>query len=417
MNQRVVSGFSLTVLLLVVIGLVSYLSIREFRSTAQLVSRSHYIANLRENLLTDVVSAESETRGYAITRRPEYLNLYKEALEEVQKGMSKLLASKPHSVTPELVGRLLDLIELRMERLRLTILERETKKLEVFEGILGPGKKIMDEIRSVSGALEAEERRRLEQADLRLKAVSSRTTWIIGLGSISAVLFHLLSTVALSRAITNREHLERSLLEVSEREQRRIGQDLHDGLCQQLTGISLMIRSLQRKLMPGAELEQMQIVELINGCIEEARLVTRGLHPVPNEPAGLVVGLRELVDKVHSDTSISCELSISGEVHIDDGAVSSNLYRIAQEAVRNSIKHSGAQTVRVQLQVSGEKIDMQIEDDGGGLFPNRSRRGLGLEIMKYRATSIGGQFSVERNQPTGTVVKISVVNREAQGKE
>lgn len=416
MNQRVVSGFSLTVLLLVVIGWFSYRSILEFGATAQLVARAHYIADLRENLLTDVVSAESETRGYAITRRPEYLNLYKEAVSEVQKGMSKMLDSTQQSISPELVGRFLDLIELRMERLRLTILERETKKLEVFEGILGPGKKLMDEIRSVSGALEAEERRRLEQADLRLKAVSSRTTWIIGLGSISAVLFHLLSTVALSRAISNREHLERSLLEVSEREQRRIGQDLHDGLCQQLTGISLMIRSLQRKLIPGAEREQMQIVELINGCIEEARLVTRGLHPVPNEPAGLVVGLRELVDKVHSDTSISCELSISGEVHIDDGAVSSNLYRIAQEAVRNSIKHSGAQTVRVKLQVSGEKIDMQIEDDGGGLFPNRSRRGLGLEIMKYRATSIGGQFSVERNQPAGTVVNISVVNRSAQGK-
>jgi hypothetical protein len=219
-----------------------------------------------------------------------------------------------------------------------------------------------------------------------------------------------MSTLALSRAISNRERLERSLLEISEREQRRIGQDLHDGLCQQLTGISLMISSFQRNLSPDAEAEQRQIVRLINGCIEEARLVTRGLHPVPNEPAGLVVGLRELVDKVHSETAISCELLITGEVYIVDVAISSNLYRIAQEAVRNAIKHSGAKTIRVHLLMSVGNINLTIEDDGSGFLLDSSRRGLGLEIMRYRATSIGGRLSVKCNQPTGTLVDIRVAN-------
>ena len=410
MNQRVVFGFSLTVLILVVIGWVSYQSILEFRSTAQVVSRSNHMADLRENLLTDVVSAESETRGYVITRRSEYLNLYKEALGEVQNGMNKLRASRDLSISPQLVDRLLELIELRMERLRLTLEERDKTNLEALDGVLGPGKKLMDEIRTISGTLETEERKRLEHLDLRLKMISARSTWIIGAGSVCAVLFHLMSTVALSRAISNRERLERSLLEISEREQRRIGQDLHDGLCQQLTGISLMISSFQRNLSPDAEAEQRQIVRLINGCIEEARLVTRGLHPVPNEPAGLVVGLRELVDKVHSETAISCELLITGEVYIVDVAISSNLYRIAQEAVRNAIKHSGAKTIRVHLLMSVGNINLTIEDDGSGFLLDSSRRGLGLEIMRYRATSIGGGLSVKCNQPTGTLVDIRVAN-------
>jgi len=410
MNQRVVFGFSLTVVILVVIGWVSYQSILEFRSTAQVVSRSNQMADLRENLLTDVVSAESETRGYVITRRSEYLNLYKEALGEVQNGLNKLRGSRDLSISPKLVDRFLELIELRMERLRLTIEERDKRNLEALDGVLGPGKKLMDEIRTISGTLETEERNRLEHFDLRLKIVSARSTWIIGAGSVCAVLFHLMSTLALSSAISNRERLERSLLEISEREQRRIGQDLHDGLCQQLTGISLMISSFQRNLSPDAEAEQRQIVRLLNGCIEEARLVTRGLHPVPNEPAGLVVGLRELVDKVHSETSISCELLITGEVYVVDVAISSNLYRIAQEAVRNAIKHSGAKTIRVQLLMSVGNINLTIEDDGSGFLLDSSRRGLGLEIMRYRATSIGGRLFVKCNQPSGTLVDIRVAN-------
>lgn len=404
MNQRVVSGFSLTVLLLVLIGWFSYQSINEYRNTAELVSRSHVLANVRENLLTDIVSAESEARGYVIMGRKEYLELYSKAVEDVKKGTEHLRAVQAQSVSPESVERLVQLIEMRLERLRITIEARQLEGLEAVVGVAGIGKRLMDEVRAVAAESEAMEDKHLAAAAAHLREVSERTTWIIGMGSVLAVVFHLASTLALSRAIFNRERLERSLLEVSEREQRRIGQDLHDGLCQQLTGISLMISSLHRKMLPGNEAHLSQIGSLINGSIEETRLVTRGLHPVPDEPGGLVVGLRELVDSVHSNSKVSCELSIVGAVQITDSAISSNLYRIAQEAVRNALKHSGANNICIQLQGFGQTLDLKIEDDGGGLPREHSRRGLGLEIMKYRASSVGGQLNILRKPGSGTLV-------------
>ncbi|NBV85021.1 MAG: hypothetical protein EBS01_01870 [Verrucomicrobia bacterium] len=416
MNQRVVSGFSLTVLILVLIGWFSYRSILEFRTTADLVSRSHYLANIRESLLTDIVSAESEARGYVIMGRGEYLKLYTEAVSEVKKGIESLRDLQPESVSPSLVERLIVLIEMRLERLRITIEARQLEGLDAVVGVAGVGKRLMDEVRAVASEIEAVEDRNLEKAAVRLREVSDRTTWIIGMGSILAVVFHLSSTLALGRAVSNRERLERSLLDISEREQRRIGQDLHDGLCQQLTGISLMVSSLHRKMLPGTEHELTQISGLINSSIEETRLVTRGLHPVPDEPGGLVVGLRELADGVHSSSRVNCEFSVLGVVQITDTAVSSNLYRIAQEAVRNAVKHSGAQNISILLQGLEQRLELKIEDDGGGLPKEPFRKGLGLEIMKYRAASIGGQLSIARRVGAGTVVHFHLAQTHSSAK-
>jgi signal transduction histidine kinase len=231
------------------------------------------------------------------------------------------------------------------------------------------------------------------------------------LGSILAVLFHLMSTIALGRATANRERLERSLMEVSEREQRRIGQDLHDGLCQQLTGVSLLARSLGKDLPPAASASLRQIVDLINGCIEETRLVTRGLHPVPDEPGGLAIGLREMVEIVRTTSNLRCELQIRGELLLNDIAVASNLYRIAQEAVRNAVRHSEATLVSITVEATGDLISLRITDNGKGLQTVRERRCLGLEIMKYRAFTIGGSLQILPNTPKGTIVHFTSKQR------
>lgn len=408
MNHRVVSGFSITVVLLVVIGWFSYLSILEFRSTAELVSRSHHLANVRESLLTDIVSAESEARGYVIMGRQEYLTLYTEAVSDVQKGILRLREVEKQTVSPEIINRLIALIEMRLERLRITIEARQLEGLDAVVGVAGIGKKLMDEIRSVTSQNEMIENQHLTAAAQRLQEVSARTTWIIGIGSVLAVLFHLSSTIALSRAISNREHLERSLLEISEREQRRIGQDLHDGLCQQLTGISLMVSSLHRKIRAGSEHQLEQISRLLNNSIEETRIVTRGLHPVPDEPGGLVVGLRELVNGVNSNNFATCNLSIVGSVQIEESSIASNLYRITQESVRNALKHARAKEILITLKATEQGIDLTIKDDGIGLPREKSGKGLGLEIMKYRAASIGGRLSIESKASQGTCIRVQL---------
>lgn len=408
MNQRVVFGFSLTVLLLVLIGWFSYQSILEFRATAELVARSHYLADTRDNLIMNIVSAESEARGFVIVGGQEYLNLYTKAVDDVRSGTKLLKEVQSQSANPELIDRLLDLIERRLERLRITIEARRIEGFDAVVGVAGVGKRLMDEMRGVATQIEAAEDVKLNEAASRLRVVSSRATWIIGIGSILAVVFHFSSTVLLSRAVANRERLERALLEVSEREQRRIGQDLHDGLCQQLTGISLMTTSLLRNLAGDAEQSLRKVVTLINGCIEEARLVTRGLHPVPDEPGGLAVALRELVDGVHIQSSVNCELSISEGVQITDLTVCSNLYRIAQEAVRNALKHSGAKNIRLGLTMSQSALELAIEDDGGGL-PLQSRQGgLGLGIMRYRASTIGAHIQIANTASAGTLVRLTL---------
>lgn len=408
MNQRVVFGFSLSVFILVLIGWFSYQSILEFRSTAELVARSHYLADTREDVIINIVSAESEARGFVIVGGQEYLNLYTKAVDDVRASAKLLRSVQNQSAAPELIGRLLDLIEMRLERLRITIEARRIEGFDAVVGVAGVGKRLMDEMRGVATQIEAAEDLKLHEAASRLQVVSSRATWIIGLGSVLAVVFHFSSTLLLSRAVANRERLERSLLEVSEREQRRIGQDLHDGLCQQLTGISLMTTSLLRNISGDAEQNLRKVVTLINGCIEEARLVTRGLHPVPDEPGGLAVALRELVDGVHIQSSVNCELSISEGAQITDLTICSNLYRIAQEAVRNALKHSGAKNIRLSLQMSQSALDLKIEDDGGGLPLQSRQRGLGLGIMKYRASTIGAQLQILNTGSTGTLVWLTL---------
>lgn len=411
MKQRVVSGFSLTVVLLVIIGWFSYTSILEFRATANLVSRAQNVANIRESLLTDVASAESEARGYVIMGKDDYLDLYKRAVADVRKSLDSIKSVRADTAQPALVDKIVELVEMRLERLRITIETKQTEGLDAVVGIAGIGKRLMDELRAISSELEQADRKALDEAASRLAKASQRTTWIIGLGSFLAVLFHLMSTIALGRATSNRERLERSLMEVSEREQRRIGQDLHDGLCQQLTGVSLLARSLGKDLPDAAGVRLRQIVDLINGCIEETRLVTRGLHPVPDEPGGLAIGLREMVEIVRTTSNLQCELQIQGDLLVNDIAVASNLYRIAQEAVRNAVRHSDATLVSIAVEAAGDIVSLRITDNGTGISSVRERKGLGLEIMRYRAFTIGGTLQIFSNTPRGTVVHFSLRQR------
>jgi signal transduction histidine kinase len=407
MKQRIVHGFSITVVLLVVVGWFSYQSILEFTATASLVSKAQNVANIRESLITDVASAESEARGYVIMGKVEYLDLYKKAVADVRKSLDAIRLVRDDTTEAVLIDKIVELVEMRLDRLRITIETKQSEGLDAVVGIAGIGKRLMDELRHASSELENANQKALHEAANRLTTVSQRTKWIIGLGSFVAVLFHLMSTIALGRATANRERLERSLMEVSEREQRRIGQDLHDGLCQQLTGISLLARSLGKDLPAPAAASLRQIVDLVNGCIEETRLVTRGLHPVPDEPGGLAIGLREMVEIVRTTSSLRCELQLRGELLVSDIAVASNLYRIAQEAVRNAVRHAEATTIQILVETKGETISLQVSDNGKGIPPTRERKGLGLEIMKYRAFTIGGFLQVYPNHPVGTTVRFS----------
>ena len=189
------------------------------------------------------------------------------------------------------------------------------------------------------------------------------------------------------RDITERKQLEKEILEISEREQRRIGQDLHDGLCQQLTGIAFLMQALQQKLATSdaAEAEQAAArfrFSLLKEAVTQARNLSHGLYPVDPQPDGLMVALRELAASVRTFFNIDCVFRCPSSVMIGDNSAATHFYRIAQESVQNAIRHGKSSQVIIELLTTRNGIQLSVSDNGIG-FPNpdQLKSGLGLRTM------------------------------------
>jgi PAS domain S-box-containing protein len=214
--------------------------------------------------------------------------------------------------------------------------------------------------------------------------------------------------------ITERKELEREILEISEREQRRIGQDLHDGLGQHLAGLELMSQVLEQNLAGKNKKEAMRAREIarhVRGAISQTRSLARGLSPVLLESEGLMSALADLATSTEQMFHLSCRFHCDPPVLVHDHAVATHLYRIAQEAVSNAIKHGKATTITIGLRQFPERIELGIHDDGVGLAGEPVKgKGMGLRIMRYRADMIGGSLGVVRRPEGGTAVTCSLRN-------
>jgi signal transduction histidine kinase len=215
-------------------------------------------------------------------------------------------------------------------------------------------------------------------------------------------------TAALKEEIAERERLERELLEISEREQRRIGQDLHDSLCQHLTGATLAGQVLEEKLaarhLPEAT-EAGKVIELVEEGITLSRKLAKGLHPVEMGADGLMLALEEYAATSGELFKVTCHFECDLPVLIHDTATAGHLYRIAQEAVGNAIKHGKARNILIRLDASEESTVLSVKDDGVGLpEPLPQNRGMGMRIMAHRAGMIGGMFGARRDETGGTLV-------------
>jgi signal transduction histidine kinase len=210
----------------------------------------------------------------------------------------------------------------------------------------------------------------------------------------------------LQNEISLRKRLEGEVLEIVDREQRRLGQDLHDSLCQHLAATAFMARALAERLKSAREIapaEIDKIAELINKGVTEARTIARGLHPVEMDSAGLQTALRTLVSE-HQDRTAQCRLELDEEILIPDPTVALHLYRIAREAVINADKHARASEIVVTMEKSRAGIELSVRDDGIGIGQTNNSAGMGFHIMDYRARSIGARLQIEPNRPRGTRV-------------
>src|SRR6202045_4070952 len=199
--------------------------------------------------------------------------------------------------------------------------------------------------------------------------------------------------------ITERKHLEKTILEISAREQRRIGQDLHDGLGQQLTGIAFMSKVQEQKLMEKNLPEvgdAAKIVKLVNQAIHKTRELARGLLPVVSEAEGLMSALEQWAGEVEDLFAVSCRFQCVAPVLIHDDTVATHLYYIAQEAVNNAIKHGHASQIIIRLAANQEQGALTISDNGSGIADIPANNGgMGRHLMNYRASVIGGSLEIQ----------------------
>jgi signal transduction histidine kinase len=238
---------------------------------------------------------------------------------------------------------------------------------------------------------------------------SGPTSFDGGEVKLLAQLSHDLSygVVAL-RTRAARERLEQQLLEISERERRRIGQDLHDGLGQLIAAARLHCEATAHRLamerLPAAR-DVTQVVRLLADAVDQTRRIARGLHPVHAGDEGLMAALGELADSVTAMSRVSCRFLCRQRVPVRDHGVATHLYRIAQEAVNNAVRHGRPRHIRIGLSSANGGVCLRIEDDGRGLpAPAKAGGGLGLSIMKYRASVIGATMAIGPRRGGGTVV-------------
>lgn len=215
------------------------------------------------------------------------------------------------------------------------------------------------------------------------------------------------------RDITERKRLEREVLEIGEMERQRIGQDLHDTLGQNLTGVAIMTKVLQQKLTAKALAEAREAASLashVNAAIALTRSLARGLCPVELKAEGLADALEDLVSRSSDVLGVQCRFECRQSVFVRTAAtVATHLYHIAQEAISNAVKHGQARGVLVRLSRVRDQIVLSIRDDGVGMPAELpADRGMGLRIMGYRAKMIGGTLDLRRSARGGTVVRCIV---------
>ena len=240
------------------------------------------------------------------------------------------------------------------------------------------------------------------------------------------------------RDITDRHRLQAELLEITAAERRRIGQDLHDGLCQQLTGAGFSLELIRSQLQSSADdqgetpqersakLQRLaesveDVAGLLSRANSEARAVARGLNPVTLEKRGLGAALDELAGNLARAYGARIEVQCTLPESQTTGSVAHHIYRVVQEAANNALRHGQASHVWITCQEGASVV--RVEDDGTGFDLSAARRdrkeltagGMGLHILEYRARMIGGRLDVRPRSPTGTIIEVTRLARAQSG--
>ena len=226
---------------------------------------------------------------------------------------------------------------------------------------------------------------------------------------------HLKLFTGILRDISRRKELEREVVEIASLEQRRIGQDLHDSVSQELTALSMLAGDLAETLRSdpsnGSQLVE-RMVQGLQRSQQELRAVMRGLLPVAVDAEGLMAALSDLANRTQQEGKVTCVFDCPKPVLVEDNLIATHLYLIAQEAVHNAVKHARCQNIRISVE-SDHLLVLRVQDDGIGIpdQPTENHGGLGLRIMRNRAAIIRATLTIEPAKPAGTVVTCALARK------
>ena len=279
---------------------------------------------------------------------------------------------------------------------------KDTTFLELLPSVV---EQVVKELRQEKKLTQAEKTLRKAHEELE-KRVKNRTTELAKANEV------------LQAEIVERKRLEKELMDVSEREKRLIGQELHDSLGQQLMGIAFMAKVLERKLSAKKYEETKyaeEIVRLVNHAMEQARGMAKGLHPVDLEANNLVSALQQLALTTRNLFEVNCDFKYEKSELIKDTSVAVHVYRIAQEAITNAVRHGQAKNIHIEL-ICDESENVLIVKNDGLYFPKviPSKKGMGLRIMEHRSEVIGGSLEIRKGDGKGTVLKCVFPNKGPQ---
>lgn len=216
--------------------------------------------------------------------------------------------------------------------------------------------------------------------------------------------------VALLRDTSDCMALEREIIEISTAEQERIGREIHDGIGQQLTALTMLASSAERSLTAAQRPDEARIVaglvSHLQDTLAQTRALARGLAPVEIDPQGLVAALSDLTEYVSRSSGVSCRFVADEVIEVGDDGLATHLYRIAQEALHNAVRHGAPRSIEVRLDQENREIILSVYDDGIGIQPTeKPTSGVGIHFMRYRAGIIGGRLTIERAAQGGTLIR------------
>lgn len=261
-----------------------------------------------------------------------------------------------------------------------------------------------------------EEVRGGEVIELEYRFLTADSRWIymldrsVGLNE-SAVGVSNQKIVGALLDVTHRRELERKVSEISEQEKQKLGRDLHDDLCQQLTCLELLVHSMQRRLVQTGRMEISRLEDLLHHvrkAIVTTQTMARGLSTSELGNQGLPAALNHWLSKL--DTVLPLRIGFKGpkQLQLREGNAAVHIYRIAQEAIQNAIKHSGASEIQVSLDVEGHDLTLMIEDNGVCKVDIHAQSGLGMKTMHYRSSLLNGLLQINRNGHGGLTVRCEI---------